>query len=105
MDLVEIEDIELYVSPWVSGTRAEMYYGPVSNEMFLPDFRIKDREGDWIKAQIELLHGIRLKAHALGANTIVGLEIILDPFARDHKDRPGMRLYASGTAAKLVPLF
>ena len=99
-------DVELYTSPWVSGTRAAAYFGPISSELFLPDDSLEDRTAAWTRAERELLESLRDKARTLGANAVVGLEVTLDPFAHDEdKDGTGLRLHAVGTAAKLEPLF
>jgi hypothetical protein len=84
------EDVELYTSPWVSGTRAAAYFGPI--------------EG-WTKAERELLESLRDKARGLGANAVVGPEVTLDPFGKSEEGATGLRLHAVGTAAKLEPLF
>lgn len=97
--------MELYTSPWVSGTRAAAYFGPISTELFLEDEGIDDRSEAWSKAERELLESLRDKARALGANAVVGLEVTLDPFAVSDKGTSGLRLHAVGTAAKLEPLF
>ena len=99
------EDVELYTSPWVSGTRAAAYFGPISTELFLEDQTVDDRSEAWSKAERELLESLRDKARALGASAVVGLEVTLDPFALSEKGTTGLRLHAVGTAAKLVPLF
>ncbi len=100
------QDVELYTSPWVSGTRAAAYFGPISSELFLPDDEVEDRTAAWTKAERELLESLRDKARVLGANAVVGLEVTLDPFARaGDSDITGLRLHAVGTAAKLEPLF
>jgi uncharacterized protein YbjQ (UPF0145 family) len=99
-------DVELYTSPWVSGTRAAAYFGPISSELFLQDDQVEDRSSAWTKAERELLESLRDKARLLGANAVVGLEVTLDPFARAaDSDATGLRLHAVGTAAKLEPLF
>ena len=99
-------DVELYTSPWVSGTRAAAYFGPISSELFLQDDQVEDRSSAWTKAERELLESLRDKARLLGANAVVGLEVTLDPFARcPRSDATGLRLHAVGTAAKLEPLF
>jgi uncharacterized protein YbjQ (UPF0145 family) len=99
-------DVELYTSPWVSGTRAAAYFGPISSELFLDDGSVQDRSEAWSKAERELLESLRDKARGLGANAVVGLEVTLDPFARcSDTDATGLRLHAVGTAAKLEPLF
>jgi len=100
------EDVELYTSPWVSGTRADAYFGPISSELFLEDNDFEDRSQAWGKGERELLESLRDKARTLGANAVVGLEVTLDPFARNSEnDATGLRLHAIGTAAKLEPLF
>jgi uncharacterized protein YbjQ (UPF0145 family) len=100
------EDVELYTSPWVSGTRAAAYFGPISSELFLEDSLVEDRSAAWSKAERELLEALRDKARALGANAVVGLEVTLDPFAQAaDSGATGLRLHAVGTAAKLEPLF
>ena len=99
-------DVELYTSPWVSGTRAAAYFGPISSELFLEDSAVDDRSEAWAKAERELLESLRDKARGLGANAVVGLEVTLDPFAHHNEtEAPGLRLHAVGTAAKLEPLF
>lgn len=104
--VTEGDDVDLYTSPWVSGTRAAAYFGPISSEMFLPDDPDADRSDAWTKAEHELLTSLRDKARTLGANAVVGLEVTLDPFAESRKTGDkGLRLSAVGTAAKLEPLF
>jgi uncharacterized protein YbjQ (UPF0145 family) len=99
-------EVELYTSPWVSGTRAAAYFGPISSEIFLADESVEDRSESWSKAERELLESLRDRARTLGANAVVGLEITLDPFARaEASGCTGLRLHAVGTAAKLEPLF
>ncbi len=99
-------DVELYTSPWVSGTRAAAYFGPISSELFLEDGSAEDRSEAWMKAERELLESLRDKARSLGANAVVGLEVTLDPFAKAaDSEATGLRLHAVGTAAKLEALF
>jgi hypothetical protein len=100
-----IEEVELYTSPWVSGTRAAAYFGPISSELFLEDDFVDDRSVAWGKAEQELLASLRDKARALGANAVVGLEVTLDPFATSPAGLKGLKLHAVGTAARLEPLF
>jgi hypothetical protein len=100
------DDVELYTSPWVSGTRAAAYFGPISSELFLEDDSVEDRVEAWTCAERELLESLREKARSLGANAVVGLEVTLDPFAENgEKKTTGLLLHAVGTAAKLEPLF
>ena len=106
-DLGVESDVELYTSPWVSGTRAAAYFGPISSELFLADDSVEDRTTAWMRAERELLESLRDKARTLGANAVVGLEVTLDPFAQstNSSEGTGLRLHAVGTAAKLEPLF
>ncbi len=100
------EDVSLYVSPWVSGTRAGAYFGPLCTEMFVADTKSeKNREKCFINAEKKLLLLIKTKAHKLGANSVVGLEITVDPFHKTEEGTEGILLVAVGTAAKLEPLF
>ena len=100
------EDVDLYTSPWVSGTRAAAYFGPISAELFLEDAAAGNRSEAWCKAEIELLESLRARARPLGANAVVGLEVTLDPFAHSKETASkGLLLHAVGTAAKLEPLF
>ncbi len=100
------QEVELYTSPWVSGTRAAAYFGPISSELFLEDESVEDRFASWSKAERELLESLRDKARTLGANAVVGLEVTLDPFSRcADSGATGLRLHAVGTAAKLEALF
>ena len=98
------EDVEVYTSPWVSGTRAAAYFGPVSTAIFLADEDTEDRVKDWLRLELELMDSIKQKAHNLGANAIVGIEVTLDPFA-EQEGKVGLRLHAVGTAARLESLF
>ncbi len=106
-DLGTEDDVELYTSPWVSGTRAAAYFGPISSELFLSDDSVEDRSAAWTRAERELLESLREKARTLGANAVVGLEVTLDPFSQscENEKDTGLRLHAVGTAAKLEPLF
>ena len=70
-------DVELYTSPWVSGTRAAAYFGPISSELFLQDDQVEDRSSAWTKAERELLESLRDKARLLGANAVVLAMLVL----------------------------
>ena len=98
------EGVQLYDSPWVSGTRAVAYFGPILCELFVED-GVDDRTEAWEKAEGQLLEALRDKAQALGANAVVGFEVTLDPFAKSKTGAAGLSLQAVGTAAKLEPLF
>jgi len=91
------EGVELYTSPWVGGTKAAVYFGPIISEIFIPD------EEDWTNATARLYESLREKARLLGANAVVGIESSVDPFAtRDGVS--GLLYRAGGTAAVLEPL-
>jgi uncharacterized protein YbjQ (UPF0145 family) len=101
------EDIELSTSPWVSGTRSAVYFGPISSELFLGQDLPHDRVAAcamWSKSVRELLDGLRDKARSLGANAVVGLAVSLDPFAQSRDGSKGMRLRSVGTAVRAEPL-
>lgn len=84
-------EVQIYTSPWVSGTRAVAYFGPVSVTA--------KHTSDW-ESTIQLaLETIQDTTSSLGGNAIVGIEIAIDPFAEPPT------LIIIGTAAELVPLF
>lgn len=92
-----LPSVEFYASPWVSGTRAAVYWGPVSAEL------IAALGMDFERAQAELLEDLRAEAlERTGgkANAIVGLEVTVDLW-----DAQGPRFRAVGTMALLEPLF
>jgi len=95
--------VELFSSPWASGTRAACYFGPISAALFLADCAEQRRSTAWGQAHRDLIDLIGSRAAALGANAIVGFEVVLDPFAEE-SCRNGLLLYAVGTAAILEPL-
>ena len=102
----QLLDVVICTEPWVSGTCAAAYFGPVSFELFLPDVDVEDRAEAWGRAEIELRASVCDKARAFGANYVVGFEVTLDPFAEAGEPaRKGLRLHAIGTAAKLIPLW
>ncbi len=101
----EIDDsVVLYTSPWVQGTRATAYFGPVTSSIFLPEKKLGERYEYWINGQQDLLQSLCRKAKKMGGNSVVGLEISMDPFAK-HDGEEGLYLQAVGTVAKLEPLF
>jgi uncharacterized protein YbjQ (UPF0145 family) len=96
----EIKEVEIYTSPWVSGTRAAVFFGTVTAEVFL----VRDvaaKSAGLNKAAQELFEALRDKARALGANAVVGLEVTLDPFARSEAGVGGIWLRAVGSAVNL----
>jgi hypothetical protein len=89
------DDVHLYTSPWVNGTRASNYYGPISATSQYPS------QSD-ITFETALLHvfgKICETCSELGGNSVVGVELIIDPFSNP----PYVSM--TGTAARLVPLF
>lgn len=87
------DDVHLYTSPWVGGTRAESYHGPISSTIHFIDTTS-------FEAALTLaLDEIQQKCASLGGNSIVGVELCIDPFATS----PYVQIV--GTSAKLVPLF
>lgn len=88
------EDVEINPAPWVSGTRAQAYYGPLTVELTFST--MNEFELNLNKALCE----IRAAASNGGANYLVGFEMVIDPFGES-----GIMLKLVGTAAHLVPLF
>ena len=88
---VKPRDVSLYTSPWVTGTRAMAYFGPVS-------CAVKYR-GNWDRTLDRAIFGVQRTAARLGANSVVGVEMTIDPFAE-----PAL-VTVIGTAANLEPLF
>jgi uncharacterized protein YbjQ (UPF0145 family) len=96
--------VDLYESPWVSGMRAASYYPATMAEIFLLDSEVIDREAEWTEAEINLLDLMRSKAESLGCNAVVGMDIMMDPFAETEAGC-GLRLRAVGTPVVLESLF
>lgn len=97
--------IQLFPNPWVAGTRAAAYFGPVSCALFLVEVSAVERPEAWYRVECELLDALRSKIEALGANAGVGLEVTADLWAEDGEGRKGLRLHAVCTAARLEPLY
>jgi hypothetical protein len=97
-----IDEVEIYTSPWVSGARSVVHFGPISAEFFLADDLIESSAA-FSKAEHELLESLRDKARTLGANGVVGLEVTVDPFARSETGESGIWLRAVGTAVRVGP--
>ncbi len=86
-------EVEIFTSPWVSGTRAASYYGPVMVELVC--------EADWEENILAIVEQLRERARDLGANAVVGFELTLDPF---YGPGSSLKMLATGTAAKLEVL-
>lgn len=93
MTQTDPDDIHLYTTPWVGGTRADAYYGALSSDAFY------DRKEDLEDAIVRAFTEVQKQCSLLGGNSIVGVEITIDPFA----SLPYVRIV--GTGARLVPLF
>ena len=82
------EEVELHTNAWVCGMRAATYFGPV---------KLEREGGDMETMMCEAIDDMQLKAFHLGANAVVGVELMADPFERS------VRII--GTAAHLEPLY
>jgi uncharacterized protein YbjQ (UPF0145 family) len=98
-----VEEIELHVSPWVSGARSAVYFGTITSDLFLEGNLVDDCTA-LTTAEHELLEALGDKARALGANAVLALEMSLDPFARSDAGASGTTLHAVGTAVRLEPV-
>jgi hypothetical protein len=98
--------VELYRSPWVSGTRAAAYFRPPIREELTFQWPKAEPRWFWLNQIFALVFlRLRKKAAELGANSVVGLEIDLDPWAVDETGHRCFRITVVGTAAQLEPLF
>lgn len=87
-------EVAIYTSPWVSGSRAARYFGPVSEE-----YRAKRGQPLDVEVSLGVLIGLlRETVYAVGGNAVVGLELTVDPY-----DRLGALWTGVGTGALLVP--
>lgn len=89
--------VDMYSSPWVSGTRAAAYFGVVTSGA-LGTHETFEADMDAV------LQELAEKTSRLGANAVVGLETTIDPFCDDEKPNV-LKIHTVGTAAKLEPLF
>ncbi len=97
---LEVGEVEIYLTPWVSGTRSVVQFGPIRSELFLDDSLVDDPMGLG-KAEDELLESLRDRTRKMGGNAVVGLAITLDPFGRSDTGESGMWLRGVGTAVRL----
>ena len=95
-----VDEVEILVSPsqWLSGTKALAYFGPINASGYCLEPSSFGRL--WRRLSKKLAR----EAHALGANSVVGAELQVDPF-REIRGRSVVYLQVIGTAAKLEPLF
>lgn len=85
------KDVQLYTEPWVTGTRANCYFGNVSATSFY--------RGDWEATLRSAVQEVALTTAKLGANALVGVTITVDPFLNPPQ------VIIIGTATELVPMF
>lgn len=91
--------MDYYTSPWVNQKRAVAYLGNVSTMVFVRD----DRRSMWVWscALASAFERIGRETQERGGNSVLGIELTIDPFALRRRIR-GMRLRVEGTAAKLT---
>lgn len=87
------DDIHLYTSPWVNGTRAANYFGPVGSKVTY------EKSSELGNAIVKACDEITATCSVMGGNAVVGVEITIDPFS----DEPYVHI--AGTSALLVSLF
>ena len=93
-DLQEKLGISFYDSPWVPGTRAAAYFGPVRYSIIV-DYGEAVSIGMW-----DALEYMMRRAHDMGGNSVVGLERSLIMLScGDH-----VKIDCVGTAARLEAL-
>lgn len=93
-----VSDMDIYAQPWVAGTRASGYYGPVQAEAFAE----VGSEEEIDKTVQEVLRALcdRAKEASNGAaNAVVGTELSIE--VRDDKH---YRIHCVATVARLEPL-
>ena len=92
----------LFTSPWVPGTRAAGYYGPVEYVEVIPSpAHRRNRPRTWERGILRALRRLVRELRRRGGNSLVGLEVSLDPFHADG----GLRVRVLGTGATLEPLW
>jgi uncharacterized protein YbjQ (UPF0145 family) len=99
-----MDAIRLWATPWMPNTRTDEWYGAVAAELFLPDDEVGDFATAFEAAEQRVADEITAKAQALGANTVLSYELVADLWT-EVDDVPGMHFKASGTAARLIPIF
>jgi uncharacterized protein YbjQ (UPF0145 family) len=87
-------EVRFYPNPWVSGTRAAAYFGPIAVRQQMEAFNSETFE----KTIQEGLMELGRKCVDLGANAVVGMELSVHPW-----EAPPHVLLV-GTAAKLEKL-
>lgn len=96
-------DVQLYTSPWVSGTRSLAYFGQISADLFVPDRLARNLGLAFEAAELAVRDVIQEKAQRLGANAVVSFEFTADLWC-ERGPECGMHFHATGVAAKLEQL-
>ena len=91
-------EIHLYNSPWAPGTRALNYLGSVECEYFIADEDItaNNMQELWSDGLHMIIEEAKSGARDRGANAIMGLEIVADPFYEE-KNKKGFHICLKGT--------
>lgn len=97
-------EVSLHSSPWVSGTRAHSYFGPLNLHVFVADEPVASRARRPDRRVRELLADARAEVRERGGNALVGIEVEADPFA-EVRSSHGTRVTIMGTVARLEPLW
>lgn len=96
-------DINIYSEPWVAGTRPADGFFDVNSHIFIKDEEIDSIAQTWIFAEHKLIESLKKKARFIGANSVLDLDIVIDPFAQgDEVGVTGIFMYAEGKAARLI---
>lgn len=94
------KDVGLFSSPWITGTKTEAHYGMVEAVLFVPDSAIPlDLRVE--AAEAAVLEDIQAKAADLGANAVVGIELVVNAFAS--REVPGMLFESSRVSRQAGP--
>ena len=92
--------VGLWTCPWVSGSRAAAYYGPVEHEMVIDEFN------DVVYEAFLEDYKIHVVRKTEGEVTdVVGIELSIDPFYETLEGVKCCRMHIVGTGAKLEALF
>lgn len=94
---MRVGDVILTADTWVSGARAQGWYGPV-------DFELPVRGQCWEEAIDTVLETAAAQCRALGGNAVCKVEIHVSPFAVRNGE-PCPTIGIKGTIANLEPLF
>ncbi len=90
--------VTIHQSPWVGGTRAVAYFGPVNADGTCETVEEFD------DLLLSVCRQLAVRANELEAGHIVGTDVQTDPF-KVVDDKVVIHLAMTGTAARLEPLF